>query len=166
MVKLFSKVIILFCILVMSNLQLYFIVIPTFGTVGLLNHVHSSGCVAVSHCGFDLHSHVHVGYLFLTVRMFCSMFWLDCWSFCWVICSLYSLERSCLSACQYFLIVCGFSFHFFNGVFLRAKVFNFDEVQLNTFFVLLFMLLTSCLSSLCLPEVLKDFILEALYFYP
>ena len=48
----------------------------------------------------------------------------------------------------------------FNGIFLRAKIFNFDEVQLSSFFLLLFMLLTSCLSSLCLPEVLKDFLLE------
>ena len=61
MVKMFSKMIILFCILVMSNLQEYFIVTPTFDIIGLLNHIHSSGCVVVSHCGFDLHSHVHIG---------------------------------------------------------------------------------------------------------
>ena len=40
---------------------------------------------------------------------------------------------------KYFhILACGLSFHFLNGVFGRAKVSNFDEIQfLNTFMLFL-----------------------------
>lgn len=36
---------------------------------------------------------------------------------------------------KYFLPICDLPFHFLNGVFLRAKALNFDEIQFfNVFF--------------------------------
>lgn len=38
--------------------------------------------------------------------------------------------------CKYFCLVCSMSFYFLNGVIGRAKVVNFDEVQLITLFLI------------------------------
>ena len=37
-----------------------------------------------------------------------------------------------------FLLVCGLSFHSLDGIFQRAEVLNFNEIQLNNYFFILF----------------------------
>ena len=50
--------------------------------------------------------------------------------------SLHILDTSHLPICvfKYFLLVCDLSLHSLNSVFLRAEVFNFNEIQLINFF--------------------------------
>ena len=73
----------------------------------------------------------------------------------WVLYSVYnSLVR--YGICKCFLPVCILVFHLLNSVFSRAKVFNFDEVQLiNLFFI--DVLLVSYLDIFAWSEVTKTF---------
>lgn len=60
---------------------------------------------------------------------------------------------------KYFLPSCGFSFHCLDDVLCHTDNFNFDEVQLINFCLLLPVHLLSCLRNRCLIQDHKDLLL-------
>ena len=122
----------------------------------------------VFHCGLICIPLVinHIKHLFMCFLGILYLLWRNvqilCPFFNWVIVSLlltwksslYNLDISSLSDIwffKYLLPFCGLPFYFLDSVIWCTKVFNFDEVQLIYFFLLLFAHLVSYLGN-CLMQ--------------
>ena len=159
-IKLFSKVTVPFCN-PSRNIQAFRLLHHIVTTLQhlvlpvLLNLIHYSGC-AVCHSDFNLHFLNNDNkYLYMCLyaiyissllsvysNLFCPFFnWFALFS-----CknSLYIPDTRYLSVflfCKYFLPLCGLPFHFIHSIFRRAKVLNFEKIQLIDFFCLWLVLL-------------------------
>ena len=58
---------------------------------------------------------------------------------------------------KYFLLTCGLFFHFFDGIFLKHKIFNFEDVQIFIYFFFLDYAFGVQLKTLPSPKVLRTF---------
>ena len=66
-----------------------------------------------------------------------------------------NIRKSLTIHCCFFILVCGFYFHFLNSVFERIEDFHFDETQ-SFFFPKWFMLFPPYIKNLCLLKGHRD----------
>lgn len=89
----------------------------------------------------------------VSVQILCPLFEFS-FSYCWVLEFFTHSGVNTYVICKYFLSVCILSFHFLNGVFCRARAFNFIEAQFIFFyyyFVTLVIFLYNPRSQKCSP---------------
>ena len=89
----------------------------------------------------------------VSIQTLCPLFEFS-FSYCWVWEFFTHSGVNTYVICKYFLSLCILSFHFLNGVFCRARAFNFNEVQFIFFFfsfVILVISLYSPRSQKCSP---------------